>query len=322
MKILAIESTAHTLGASIVYTKNNKIKISNNVVFRYENKGGYVPRELAEHHAKFFKEAVEMALRSSKTKIKEIDAVAYSSSPGIGHALHVGWVGAKAISLKYDIPLIGVNHAKAHIEIGKYFCRPTDALYVFISGGNTQLVVEEGKRYKILGETLDIGIGNFLDRVGRTLKLTPPNAVGVINAYKKSQKFIELPYRVKGANVAFAGLLTAVEKLSHKYKKEDLAYSAQETAASELCEVTEKVLAHLKKKEIIAVGGNAQNKRIREMLSAVAKDHKAEFCAPPAQYCGDNAAMIGILGIKQFLSKNYGLQEPKQKARVDESEVE
>ncbi|MBI5229321.1 tRNA (adenosine(37)-N6)-threonylcarbamoyltransferase complex transferase subunit TsaD [Candidatus Micrarchaeota archaeon] len=328
MHILGIESTAHTFGVGVVQRQlNEKAEIVSNQLAKFPStQKGYIPRELVEFHSNHFKEVLEKALAEAGISIQEIDAVAYSQSPGIGHCLHFGYIISKTLSVFLGVPLIPVNHAIAHVEVGKFLCNARDPLVVYVSGGNTQILartkVGRNHYYKVYGETLDIGIGNFLDQVGRSLNLNPPDAVGVLLNAPKGKKFIRLPYTVKGMNLAFSGLLTAINRLKEKYGTKDLCYSAQETAFSMLVEATERCLCHTRNPEVLLCGGNARNKRLQEMMGFMCAEQETRFCVAPDEYNGDNGGMIALTGLLLYAcGKIPEKKEPDQKARVDSQPI-
>lgn len=322
MLVLGIESTAHTFGVGIVKKEGRKkaVVLANALRKFPSRKEGFVPRELADHHAKHAKQVIQEALKQGGVKLAEIGAIAYSYGPGMMPCLRCGFIAAKTLSSFSFKPLIAVNHAVAHIEVGRELLDCQDPLAVYVSGGNTQLIVFDKKerKFHVIGETLDIGIGNLLDNIGRGLELEPPDAVGVmLYAQKhKGKKLPSLPYTVKGMNLAFSGFQTALLKLREKHSKEELAYAAQEYSYSMLVEASERALLHSEKKELLLVGGVAQNPRLQEMLSLVCKEHKVRFCFPPREYCGDNGAMIAIAGLRAFNGRRIE-KIPSQDVRVD-----
>ncbi|MHA1787796.1 MAG: Kae1-like domain-containing protein, partial [Candidatus Helarchaeota archaeon] len=213
-----------------------------------------------------------------------------------------------------NIPLIGVNHCLAHLEIGKLFCDAKDPICVYTSGGNTQIIGFDGGRYRVFGETLDIPIGNMLDVFSREAHLQHPGGPKVEKLAKLSNKFVELPYTVKGMDFSFSGLLTAaINKLEAGEKLEDMCFSIQEVSFGMLVEVTERALAHTEKNEVLLTGGVAANLRLQEMLKIMAEEHGATFYVVPKQVAGDNGAMIAWTGL---LQANYG-----QFLKIDESNV-
>ncbi|MCX8202503.1 MAG: KEOPS complex N(6)-L-threonylcarbamoyladenine synthase Kae1 [Candidatus Micrarchaeota archaeon] len=317
--ILGIESTAHTLGIGIV--KDGKIKANEkSMLFEY----GIHPRKTADHHADQIQNVMRTALQKAKLRMDEIDLVAFSQGPGIGPCLRISAIAARTLAIAYKIPVVGVNHCVAHIEISKYFTKFRDPLILYVSGGNTQILIKENERYHVLGETLDVGIGNMLDTFARSAGLK--SAKDVEDKAKKGNKYIEMPYSVKGMDASFSGILTHSEKLIGKEKIEDICYSLQETAYAALCEITERALALTDKSEIIVCGGVAQNKRLQGMLSEMAKEWKCKFGVAPNEFNADNGGMIAYVGYKMTenkeILKHYILKEneivPKPKYRTDE----
>lgn len=220
---LGIESTAHTFGCGIVSYGSGKCNILANEKASYTTQsGGIHPREAAEHHYKNAVNVINSALEKSNHSMKEIDVVSFSQGPGLGNCLKAGAVAARSLALKYKKPLLGVNHCVAHIEIGKALTNAKDPIVVYSSGANTQIIGYENGKYRVFGETLDIGIGNLLDSFGRKIGLGFP-AGPIIDkwcAEEFSEKdFIELPYTVKGMDLAFSGLQTAAETIWLKEKQ-------------------------------------------------------------------------------------------------------
>jgi glycoprotease/Kae1 family metallohydrolase len=218
----------------------------------------------------------------------------------MGHCLSAGFDIARSLGSALGIPVIGVNHALAHAEVVRHMSGAKDPLVVYVSGGNTQILCIEGGRYRVLGETLDIGIGNFLDMLGRSMGLSPPDAVGVLRlAAKGGCRYVPMPYVVKGMSVSYSGMLTFAQKLaqSGKARPQDVCYSAQETAFAALCEAAERALLLKQKKEVVLCGGNARNRRLARMMSLMAAENNARLCLAPDEYLGDNAAMIALTAL-------------------------
>lgn len=302
MITLGIESTAHTLGIGIV--KDGKV-ISNEMdTYRPKNEG-ILPRKAADHHAEVFNSILQTALSKAKVKMQDIDLIAFAQGPGIGAPLRIGLIGAKYLAFKYKKKIIGVNHCYAHVKISEHFAKLKSPLVLYVSGGNTQIITEGAKAaHHVIGETLDIGVGNLYDNFGRVIGLEHAHG-GVLAELAKNGKYVELPYSVKGMNLVFTGLLTQAEKLYREgAKKEDLAYSLFETSFAMLCEATERALFLTKKKSLIVCGGVAQNKRLQEMLRKMCKEDSVQFGVAPDEFNRDNGAMIAFAG--QELYKKYG----------------
>jgi len=314
MICLGVESTAHTFGVAIVDAKGNVLA---NVSDTYKTeKGGIVPVEAAEHHVKVRDNLLRLALENASLKLEDIDLIAYSKSPGLAPCLKRGLEFAKELAGKK--PIIGVNHCIAHLEIGRLMTEAKDPVLLYASGANTQIIAYASGKYRIFGETLDIGVGNFIDTFARTAGLGFPGGPKIAELAEKSNKLIELPYSVKGMDVSFSGLLTNLQqKLKSGNKLEDLSYSLQETAFAMLVEVAERAMAHLGKKELLLGGGVACNKRLQEMCRVMCEERNARFFCPEKQFLVDNAAMIAWLGI---LMHNSGIKESIEKADFNPNE--
>ncbi len=307
---LGIESTAHTFGASIVTFEGDVISNVRDLFTTEE--GGMIPVKVADHHVNIADEIINKALSIANISIKDISLIAFSRSPGIGHTLRVGFASAKALSLIHEIPLVGVNHCIAHLEIGRLKAKNPknenetcdDPILLYASGANTQIIGYEGKKYRIFGETLDIGIGNFIDSFARSLDVGFPGGPKIEQLALKGNKFIPLPYSVKGMDISFGGLLTKLERMikSKEYDKHDLCYSTQETIFAMLIEVSERALAHTGKTQLVLGGGVACNKRLQEMAIKMCEDRGASCFILPNEFNVDNAAMIAWTGILQFKS--------------------
>jgi len=317
---LGIEGTAHTLGIGIV----DEDKIMADVRAAYQPKAGIHPREAAQFIGENMRKALDSAMEQAGLSFKEIDLISFSQGPGMGPCLRTVATAARALSLHHKTPILGVNHCVAHIEIGRFLCRFKNPLTLYVSGGNTQILKMKDSRYRIFGETLDIGIGNMLDKFGRETGLKHPAGPKIEALAEKGKTFIELPYIVKGTDLSFSGILTnAVEKFKSGGNIEDLCFSLQETSFSMLVEVTERALAHLKLKEVLLTGGVGNNKRLQKMLEMMAKEHNAEFGVPKG-YCSDNGVMIALLGSLMYKAGiRQSLEDTvvRQRFRTDEVEV-
>ena len=339
MLCLGIESTAHTIGVGIAEQDGNgKAKIIANPLDMYKPiNEGIVPRKAADHHEQFLPGLLKAALAEAGVKAGDMDAFAFSQGPGIGQCLRVSCAGAKYLAARHGKPIIGVNHCMAHLESTKWFTCLKSPAYLYVSGGNTQVIIESGEKaqaghmktknkitipkYHVLGETLDIGMGNLFDTFGRSIGLEHAHGSVVAKLASQGKNYVELPYNVKGTNMQFSGLLTAASRLAGKVPKEDLAYSVMETAFSVACEALERCAYLSGKDEITACGGVAQNTRLCEMLSMLAKENGWKFAVAPPGYNRDNGAMIALAGMKQFMSgKTLEMADakPRQDWRIDQ----
>ena len=322
---LGIESTAHTFSAGILDFEGTIYSLINDVFIPEE--GGLHPGLVREQHLNNFMKIINRALSEVRISIKDIDLIAFSQSPGLGPVLKIGaWV-ARMLSQFVDIPIVGVNHCVAHIEIGRLKCNIKDPLSLYVSGGNTIVSAFESERYQIFGETLDLAIGNMIDSFARDAGLSHPGGPKIEKFALESKNYIPLPYVVKGMDLSFSGLYTAAKYLlqskdfDKKYNLKDVAYSLQETAFGMLAEVTERALAHTEKKEVLLTGGVAANKRLQSMIEYISKEHDARFEVVPLKYAGDNGVMIGWAGILRYKAEgghNISGTIIKPKERMDQ----
>jgi universal protein Kae1 len=325
---LGIESTADdfSIGISTFHGK-----ILANIIDAYVPKeGGIHPREAARHHAEVGSQVLEKALTKSGIKSQDLAVIAFSQGPGLGPCLRTGATVARALASYLGVPLVGINHCIAHVEIGKLVTGVKNPVTLYVSGGNTMVAAFDSGRYRVFGETLDIALGNCLDVFAREASLTQrpgmPFGAVIEGLALKGKELISLPFTVKGMDLSLSGLLTAAVTILKKgeYKLEDLCYSLQETAFSMVAEVTERALAHTGKKEVLLTGGVAANKRLQSMIRAIAKEHEAEFDVVPTEFAIDNGAMVAWTGV---LAYTNGIVTPVEKSfvklrwRLEEVEV-
>ncbi len=301
MLCLGIESTAHTFGVGIV---NESGKVLSNVRSVYKPAaGGIHPTEAQAQHLERACETIKKSLEEAKIKISDVDVFTFSAGPGIPKCLRVGAVAARMLAQKFSKPIIPANHCIAHIEIGKVSTGLKDPVTLYVSGGNTQILAFAEGRYRVFGETQDIGVGNLLDQFARTAGLQFPGGPEIEKLSLNGKKFIELPYVVKGMDVSFSGILTDAEKKLQKEKLEDLCFSLQENVFAMLVETTERAMAHTEKNECLLTGGVAANKRLAEMLKIMCKERGAKFAVVPRELACDNGAMIAWAGMLEFLTQ-------------------
>lgn len=227
------------------------------------------------------------------------------------------------------IVLILVGLKNTDIEMGRLITGSTNPVVLYVSGGNTQVIAYSSQRYRIFGETLDIAVGNCLDRFARTLRIPNDPAPGynIEQLAKKGENLIELPYTVKGMDCSFSGILAAIDGLAATYglggeEKEsesrnddddekptraDLCFSLQENIFSMLVEITERAMAHVGSKEVLIVGGVGCNERLQEMMGIMARDRGGSVHATDERFCIDNGIMIAQAGM---LAYETGLTTP------------
>jgi N6-L-threonylcarbamoyladenine synthase/N6-L-threonylcarbamoyladenine synthase/protein kinase Bud32 len=265
------------------------------------------------------------ATEEAGISLKDVDLISFSKGPGLGPCLRVAATAARSLSLRMGVPIIGVNHCIAHIEIGRATTGCKDPALLYASGGNTQIIAFANGKYRIFGETLDVGIGNMFDKLGRDLGLGYYAGPMIEKLAKEGNKLLELPYSVKGMDISFSGIMTAALALKRKgHRLEDIAFSVQETCFGMLAEVTERAMAHVDKDEVLLGGGVAQNTRLREMIKEMAEERGARMFVPERRLCIDNGAMIAWLGDLMYQSGiRMTIDETtiEQRFRTDEVKV-
>ena len=320
--VLGIESTAHTFGVAVV--KDGQI-LSNVKDMYTTSSGGIIPMESAKHHAAKKDGLYSEALKEAGIKEEEIDVVAFSQAPGLAPCLLEGMKFAKELAEKLGKPIVGVNHCVAHLEIGR-LCGVSDPVMLYVSGANTQVIAYEAGKYRVFGETLDLGVGNFIDTFARFAGMGFPGGPEIEKLALKSKKYIELPYKVKGMDIALSGIQTKLRQMidSGDFELKDLAYSMQETVFAMLVETAERALAHTGKKELLLGGGVACNSRLQEMCEIMCKERGCKMFVPERPLLVDNAAMIAFLGgimFKAGVKEDIEEIDIKPRERTDDVEV-
>jgi len=319
--ILGIESSCDETAASIIQENDGGIpKILSNVVSSqidiHKEFGGVVPELAARSHIEKIDLIVKKAIIESKKSIEEIDAVAATAGPGLIVCLSVGLNFGKAIASSLKKPFIAVNHLEGHALSPKLITKlHYPYLLLLISGGHSQyLSVQKLGKYKRLGTTIDDALGETFDKTAKLLGIEFPGGPYLEKfAEKGNANKFELPKPIinkGGCNLSFAGLKTAVLKISKKTKtlqeKYDLAASFQKTIEEILYKKTKvafnefKKINKNKKNTFVIAGGVAANKNIRKILTNLSYEENFKPIFPPLNLCGDNAAMIAMVGLEKY----------------------
>ncbi len=306
MAVLGIEGTAHTLGVGIVESEAERpdrcVILANERDMLTPEEGGIHPREAAHHHAEVGPAILQAALDQSGLAPSDLEGVAFSQGPGLGPCLRVAATMARAFALRHELPLVGVNHCVAHLEIGRGMTDATDPCLLYASGANTQVIAHVRGRYRVFGETLDIGIGNGLDKFARDNGIPFPGGPRIeqeaAKVADKPDAYHPLPYTVKGMDLCFSGTAIAAQRLiDDGVPFPDVCYSLQETAFAALVETSERALAHTRKDELVLGGGVACNQRLQDMARSMCEERGASFHCPPRPVLVDNGAMIAWNGL-------------------------
>ncbi|XP_048785912.1 tRNA N6-adenosine threonylcarbamoyltransferase isoform X1 [Lagopus muta] len=328
--VLGLEGSANKVGAGVI--RDGRVLSNQRATFVTPPGQGFAPGPVSRHHRQKLLGLVEAALNEAGLRGADIDGVAFTKGPGMGAPLAVVAAVARTLAQLWGRPLVAVNHCVGHIEMGRLLGGARDPLVLYVSGGNTQVIAFSRRRYRIFGETLDVAVGNCLDRVARLLKISndPSPGYNVEQMAKRGKRLLELPYVVKGMDVSFSGLLSHVEAQvpsllsSGAATAEDVCLSVQETAFAMLVEVTERAMALCRSPELLLVGGVGCNGRLQEMLEVMCRARGARLCASDDRFCVDNGAMIAQAGWEMLRSgqiteiRDSGIT---QRYRTDEVEV-
>ncbi|MBI3840471.1 MAG: tRNA (adenosine(37)-N6)-threonylcarbamoyltransferase complex transferase subunit TsaD [Thaumarchaeota archaeon] len=314
--ILGVESTAHTFSVSVMSSSGKILSDSRNV-FKAPEGSGIHPFEASQSHIRAAARVLKEAVEESGVPLDSMAAVSYSMGPGLGPCLRVGAVVARTLASSLELPLVPVNHAVGHIELGCLLTKAKDPIVLLVSGGHTMVISFSGGRWRVLGESLDLTLGQLLDQFGRHAGLASPCGRAIEEAARLSDRYLRLPYSVKGNDVSFSGLLTASKSLLDEGASfGDVAFSIQETAFAMVAEVTERALAFTGKKEVLVVGGVAANRRLDGMMDSMAKRHSARVGVAPIGYSGDCGAQIAWTG---WLAHRSGIRVPVEGGAVRQS---
>lgn len=334
---LGIEGSANKIGVGIV-DENGSVLSNVRETYITPPGTGFLPRETAIHHSQHVLRLVQRALEEAGVTMQEVEVICYTKGPGMGGPLSIGCTVAKALSLLWSKPLVGVNHCVGHIEMGRVVTGSENPVVLYVSGGNTQVIAYADHRYRIFGETIDIAVGNCLDRVARLLGISNDPAPGynIEQKAKKGTVFLELPYTVKGMDMSFSGILSYIELLLHhpqftekdccelpnrkrkgqppptlqlrtkeSFNTNDICFSLQETIFAMLIEVTERAMSQVKATDVLIVGGVGCNERLQKMVQEMAADRGGKCYDMDQRYCIDNGCMIAYAGILQYISGSF-----------------
>jgi len=341
--ILGIETSCDETAASIIQENDRgNVKILSNIVSSqfdvHKEFGGVVPELAARSHVEKIDLITKKAINESGINIKNIDAVAATAGPGLIVCLSVGLNFGKAVAASLKKPFIAVNHLEGHALSPKLNSKlDYPYLLLLISGGHSQfLSVENLGKYKRLGTTIDDAVGEAFDKTAKLIGIEFPGGPQIEEYAKQGDpnKF-SLPQPIinkGGCNLSFAGLKTAVLKISKKIKtkkeKFDLAASFQKTVEEILYKKSKIAFKEFRKinkngNKFVVAGGVAANQKIRKVLENLCYEENFESIFPPTNLCGDNAAMIAMVGLEKFKKNQFNKFDYPAKPRwaLDENAI-
>lgn len=317
--ILGIETSCDETAASIV--KNGTEIISNVVSSQIESHkrfGGVVPEVASRHHVEQITLVIEEALKQADMTPQDLDAVAVTEGPGLVGALLIGINAAKAFSFANGLPLVGVHHIAGHIYANA-LVQPMEfpLLALVVSGGHTELVLmKEDGQFELIGETRDDAAGEAYDKVARVLNLPYPGGPHIDRLANESDQAVPFPraWLEEGSyDFSFSGLKSAVINYQHNAEQRGeainpnhLAAGFQQSVIEVLTTKTLRAAREFKVKQVIAAGGVAANKGLRNSLEEAFHKENIPFYVPPIKLCTDNAAMIAAAGSSKFSAGQTG----------------
>ena len=322
--IMGIETSCDETAVSIIQDNGTKPpKILANIVSSQEKVhkkfGGVVPELAARSHLEKIEIITKKALFKSKVRLEDMDAISATAGPGLIVCLSVGFNFAKSLSLTLKKPLIAVNHLEGH-ALSPMFRNHIRFPYLLllISGGHSQYLIVYGLgKYKRIGTTIDDALGEAFDKTAKILGFEFPGGSKIEEYAKKGDPSrFNLPKPIinrGGCNLSFAGLKTAVLRatklVSTNKDKFDLAASFQKTITDIIYKKTKIAIEEFKKhsngKVIVVAGGVAANKEIRKTINQICSEVKFSAVFPEINLCGDNAAMIALVGLKKFKNRKF-----------------
>lgn len=342
--ILAIESSCDETSASVcVDGKILSNFIANQAV--HEKYGGVVPELASRAHMQHIVPVVDTALKSAGIELKQLDAIAFTQSPGLIGSLLVGAQFAKSLSLSLNVPLIGVHHMQAHV-LANLIDDPKPTfpfLCLTVSGGHTQIVVcESPTSLRVIGETIDDAAGEAFDKTAKLLGIPYPGGPLID---KQAQSGDPSRYhfpepKIEGLNFSFSGLKTSIRYFlqnagkSLQYKPEQIATEEEQRSfinnnLADICasvqhRIVEILLNKLNRasietgiKEICIAGGVSANSGLRKAVEEYGKKYQWNTYIPSFHYCTDNAGMIAITGYYKFLAGQYADLSVRSEARAE-----
>ena len=301
--ILALETSCDETAAAVVADGRRVLSsVVSSQVDIHATFGGVVPEVAGRAHVDLLTPVVTEAMTRASVTSADLDAVGATIGPGLIGSLLVGVSAAKAYSLAWGIPFVGVNHMEGHLHAA-FLEDPEIALpavVLLVSGGHTMLIhmTAEG-RYRLLGQTIDDAAGEAFDKVARFLGLGYPGGPVIDRlAASGDPTRVEFPrgLRGQGYDFSFSGLKTSVINYVRKHPDisvEDVAASFQAAVVDVLVEKLRHAAAGADARSMCIGGGVAANSALREaVVNAAAEDGRAAFI-PSRAMCTDNAAMVG-----------------------------
>jgi len=322
MYILGLESSCDETSAAIVRMEDGKRKICSNIVASqietHRLYGGVVPEIASRAHIEAISRITYEALKVAGIALSDVGTIAVTSHPGLIGALLVGVNFGKSLAYANHIPLVPVNHIKAHVAAA-YLEHPNlepPFTALVISGGHTSFYnVPNYTDFSVIGQTRDDAVGEAFDKIGRVIGMPYPGGAALDKlAYEGNPKAFALPSPAiagDNADFSFSGLKTAALNIINASRQKgeepnhaDLSASYTDVIVRALVKKTDAVLGKMGSKTLVLSGGVAANSHIRAALDELCRKRGVTLCVPSRALCGDNAAMVAAAGYFEYRAGN------------------
>ena len=324
MYILGIESSCDETAASVCSFEGKERRILADIVSSqidiHKKYGGVVPEIASRAHTEALTRITRQALGESGVRLEEVAAVAVTNTPGLIGALLTGVNFAKSLAFANRLPLVPVDHIKAHIA-ASYFAFPElepPFLALAISGGNTLLLrFDSYTEVHTIGATRDDAAGEAFDKVARVMGLTYPGgkemdrlaSLGDPRAFDFPSAAVagdSLDFSFSGVKTAVINTLNTLSQKGQEISREDVAASFTATVTSSITKKLQQAFAICPYDTLVVAGGVAANSHIRAAITELCAKKKKKLCMPPPSLCGDNGAMVASQGYYEFLAGTRG----------------
>ncbi len=323
MYILGIESSCDETSAAVVQMEEGRREVLSNIVASqieiHRLYGGVVPEIASRAHIEAISRITYEALDTAGLSINDIGCIAVTSHPGLIGALLVGVNFAKSLAYAQGIPLVAVNHIKAHIAAAylEYPQLKAPFTALVVSGGHTAFYsVDTPTDLREIGGTRDDAAGEAFDKIGRVIGMPYPGGAAMDRlAYEGDPKSIKLPSPAiigDNADFSFSGLKTAALNFINSERQKgaepshaDIAASYTKVIVDAILKKTEYIIDRYRPAQLVLAGGVAANSHIRGALEGLCKRKRIEFCKPSMSLCSDNAAMVAAAGYFEYLAGNF-----------------
>ncbi|WP_420599237.1 tRNA (adenosine(37)-N6)-threonylcarbamoyltransferase complex transferase subunit TsaD [Neptuniibacter sp.] len=320
MRVLGIETSCDETGVAIYDSENGLLGDAlYSQVKMHAEYGGVVPELASRDHVRKLLPLIDETFAKAGLDKGDVDAVAYTSGPGLIGALMVGASTGRSLALAWDIPAIGVHHMEGHLLAPMLEENPPEFPFValLVSGGHTQLVRVDGiGEYELLGESLDDAAGEAFDKAAKMMGLDYPGGPLIAkHAQQGDRTRFKFPRPMcdrPGMDFSFSGLKTFTLNTANQHRDDggvldqqticDIAAAFEEAVVDTLAIKCRRALQYTGFKQLIIAGGVSANQRLRERLEVMVNKERAELFYARPEFCTDNGAMIAYAGCQRLMA--------------------